>query len=188
MQYKIQKETQQFTSWRQIKANKSNLEVGDEVADAFVSGEEVTFVVVGKIGNNVIFATKDILRTLAQMNQRNTNKGGWEKSDMRWHLNNEVIHLLSPELREVIAVNPVTDDKLWLFSEREVFEKANYSDDTQKQFEYFKDQENRIKSGWWWMRSPYSSNTTNFVYVNAYGAVSISSASYSSGVCVGFCI
>lgn len=40
----------------------------------------------------------------------------------------------------------------------------------------------------WWLRSPNSSNSTNFVNVNNDGTVNNNNASYSNGVAPGFYI
>lgn len=69
---------------------------------------------------------------------------------MRRYLNEEVIALLPDEL--VAAIKPrkfgEEEDKLWLFSEMEVFGEHDWTEndpDRGFQFEYFKDHRNRIE-------------------------------------------
>ena len=40
----------------------------------------------------------------------------------------------------------------------------------------------------WWLRSPYSGNTNNFVMVNTSGNANNNNANNSRGVAPGFCI
>ncbi len=40
----------------------------------------------------------------------------------------------------------------------------------------------------WWLRSPHASNSNYFCYVDYYGYVNDYNASYSNGVCFGFCV
>lgn len=96
---------------------------------------------------------------------------------MRRYLNEEVIALLPDAL--IAAIKPrkfgEEEDKLWLFSEMEVFGEHDWTEndpDRGFQFEYFKDHHNRIKvdedgdAAWWWERSPYGSNSSSFCTVN----------------------
>ncbi len=118
---------------------------------------------------------------------------------MRRYLNKEVIALLPDEL--VAAIKPrkfgEEEDKLWLFSEMEVFGEHDWTEndpDRGFQFEYFKDRRNRIKvdeaggASWWWERSPRGSSSYNFCNVNSNGNAGGSGAGNTSGVCFGFYI
>ena len=133
------------------------------------------------------------------MNEDWTNEGGWLACDMRRYLNEEVIALLPDEL--VAAIKPrkfgEEEDKLWLFSEMEVFGDHDWTEndhDRGFQFEYFKDRRNRIKvdedgdASWWWERSPYGSNSDYFCGVYSNGYAGIVGAHDASGVCFGFYI
>ena len=118
---------------------------------------------------------------------------------MRRYLNEEVIALLPDAL--IAAIKPrkfgEEEDKLWLFSEMEVFGGHDWTEndpDRGFQFEYFKDRRNRIKvdedgsANWWWERSPYGSASNSFCYVNSDGSAHNGSADATSGVCFGFYI
>ena len=165
------KETRAF-NW----ANPGTLKVGDEIVETLKDGREVVFVVVDW-----------------------TNKGGWLTCDMRRYLNEEIIALLPDEL--VAAIKPrkfgKEEDKLWLFSEMEVFGDHDWTEndpDRGFQFEYFKDRRNRIKvdedgdAGWWWERSPRGSNSNYFCCVNSAGGANLNYAYFTGGVCLGFYI
>lgn len=133
------------------------------------------------------------------MNEDWTNECGWLACDMRRYLNKEVIALLPDEL--VAAIKPrkfgKEEDKLWLFSEMEVFGDHDWTEndpDRGFQFEYFKDRRNRIKvdedgdAHWWWERSPHGSDSSSFCVVISNGAAYYSSANVTGGVCFGFYI
>lgn len=182
------KETRAF-DW----ANPGTLKVGDEIAETLKDGREVVFVVM----DDGVIGLKNLLGYHC-MNKDWTNKGGWLASDMRRWLNSKVLALLPDELLAAIKSRKFGDeeDKLWLFSEVEIFGEHIWGagDEGDKQFEYFKDRRNRIKTdedgaaNWWWERSPIGSNSVNFCSVNSYGDASNNVASNTYGVCFGFYI
>lgn len=156
------KETRAF-NW----ANPGTLKVGDEIVETLKDGREVVFVVM----DDGVIGLKNLLG-YHHMNEDWTNEGGWLACDMRRYLNEEVIALLPDEL--VAAIKPrkfgEEEDKLWLFSEMEVFGDHDWTEndpDRGFQFEYFKDRRNRIKvdedgdADWWWERSPVGASPTS---------------------------
>ena len=184
------KETRTF-NW----ANPGTLKVGDEIVETLKDGREVVFVVM----DNGVIGLKNLLG-YHYMNEDWTNKGGWLACDMRRYLNEVVIEVLPDEL--VAAIKPrkfgeKEEDKLWLFSEMEVFGDHDWTEkdpDRGVQFEYFKDRRNLIKidedenASWWWERSPFGSNSNYFCAVNSVGNADFSRASANGGVCFGFYI
>lgn len=183
------KETRAF-DW----ANTGTLKVGDEIAETLKDGREVVLVVM----DDGVIGLKNLLGR-HYMNEDWTNKGGWLACDMRRWLNSEVLALLPDELFAVIKPRKFgdTEDKLWLFSEMEVFgehERTENDPDRGFQFEYFKNPANRVKfdedgdAKWWWERSPYASDSNSFCYVSGNGYASSSCAYLAGGVCFGFYI
>lgn len=183
------KETRAF-NW----ANPGTLKVGDEIVETLKDGREVVFVVM----DDGVIGLKNLLGYHC-MNEDWTNKGGWLACDMRRYLNEEIIALLPDEL--VAAIKPrkfgKEEDKLWLFSEMEVFGDHDWTEndpDRGFQFEYFKDRRNRIKvdedgdAHWWWERSPFGSSSNSFCGVGSGGNASYDGAGNASGVCFGFYI
>lgn len=149
----------------------------------------------GYVGQHLV----SVVTGYHHMNEDWTNEGGWLACDMRRYLNEEVIALLPDAL--IAAIKPrkfgEEEDKLWLFSEMEVFGDHDWTEndpDRGFQFEYFKDRRNRIKvdedgdASWWWERSPYGSDSNGFCSVDSSGDADISGASYAYGVCFGFYI
>lgn len=181
------KETRAF-NW----ANPGTLKVGDEIVETLKDSREVVFVVM----DGGVIGLKNLLG-YHRMNKDWTNEGGWLACDMRRYLNEEVIALLPDAL--IAAIKPrkfgEEEDKLWLFSEMEVFGEHDWTEndpDRGFQFEYFKDRRNRIKvdedgdAYWWWERSPYGSNSNHFCSVGSSGNAYSSSANNAYGVCFGF--
>ena len=143
------------------------------------------------------------------MNANCSNKGGWEDSDMRKWLLNNVLELFPDELSTVIC-NTIksttaggtsdkmvkTADKLFLLSEQEVFGRQIYSKGNEGHWYDWYRQENTLygkkypggERGWRWLRSPYGSNSTSFCSIYSSGSANGSYASNSDGVSFGFCI
>lgn len=188
------KETRKF-NW----ANPGVLKVGDEITETLKDGREVVFVVM----DEGVIGLKNCLREEHRMNDDWTNKGGWQACEMRRYLNEEVFAVLPDELQAIIKPRTLGcgentfEDKLWLFSEAEIFGEQDWIEkepDRGTQFEYFKDRRNRIKldadgdATWWWERSLYASSSGNFCVVSSDGIAYPNDASYSRGVCFGFYI
>ena len=150
---------------------------------------------------------KQLLFLIFEMNGEYTNDGGWEKCKMRNEYMNRLFKLLPTELQSVIAVVDkntsigneseelkTTQDKLFLLSQSEVFGNSSYSVDGEgEQYEYFKDQENRIahrngSSDWWWLRSPNVASSTSFCDVSSGGRATYAGAGGSYGVRPAFCL
>ena len=185
------KETRSFT-WSDF--DRSALKVGDEIAETLKDGREVVFVVM----DDGVIGLKDCLG-YHYMNSTWTNKGGWLASDMRRYLNEEVFALLPDELQAIIKPRTfgTEQDKLWCFSEMEVFGEHDWTEqdpDRGEQLEYFKTPANRAKCDedgdpvYWWERSPRASYSSYFCLVHSNGGANYSNADRSRGVCFGFYI
>lgn len=190
------KETKSF-SWADF--DRSVLKVGDEISEVLKNGEEVTFVIM----DDGVIGLKDCLREEHCMNKDWTNKGGWEATEMRRYLNEEVFAVLPDDLQAIIKPRTLGvglhtfEDKLWLFSEVEIFGEHDWTEkeeDRGMQFEYFKNPANRVKrdangdATSWWERSPYANSSASFCYVYSGGSAASNNASIAGGVCFGFFI
>jgi hypothetical protein len=159
----------------------------------------------GKAGMTLQMA--DCLAATAKMNSSNTNSGGWESCAMRTSNMATYLSQLTSAWQSVVKqVNKLssagsqsttiktTADKLFLLSEVEIFGSATYSVSGEgSQYAYYKAGNSKVKNvngsaHYWWERSPYASDTTNFCIVNSYGNANYSSASNSYGVAFGFCV
>ena len=93
-----------------------------------------------------------------------------------------------------------TTDYFFLLSEFEVFGSISYGNANEKnkqaQYAYYSAGNSKIKykhdgtstAALWWLRSPYASNSYNFVYVLTDGTVDYNIAYYSLGFAPGFCV
>lgn len=152
------------------------------------------------------FQMHDCYTETKQMNSSNTNSGGWQNSAMRTTHLPAILNMMPAEVKAAIrdvqkkssAGNQsssiqTTNDKLFLLSEIEIFGSTTYSFAGEgKQYAYYQAGNSKVKnlSGGannWWERSPYSSNSTSFCFVNSGGNANAYAASYSPGVAFGFC-
>lgn len=120
------------------------------------------------------------------MNESNTNKGGFDSSDMKRWLNEVVLRAFPEKLR-----NKVTEITLptygEIFGHDDFYE--NFEPDDDEQFEMMKRRGNRVCDFeddwcWWWLRNATKESLSSaiFAYVNSYGRPNYYAASHSSGV------
>ena len=149
---------------------------------------------------------KDCLKEEDKINKEDTNKGGWENSDIREWCNDGFAQSIPQSLQTIFKnfVNAThTDGKIVetvdlfaLPSEVEVYGGVRYSAQGEgMQFEFYKNPLNRIKclgsgghQAYWWERSPCSSYSTRFCLVASSGYAYIGSASSSRGLAPFGCI
>ena len=207
----VTKKASTDSSWaeiaRKIRSGESELKVGDEITFVDADGDPLT-VQVAHLNpyaeNEVAFVLKDCWKVEHEMNEGNTNDGGWKESAMRKWLNGEVFNSLPEDLRSVIKTREVRQDlggnalsvsydKLWLLSRKEVADYDTGSDADDIWFEIFAGEKSRVKSCGgqtypYWLRSPGTGNATHFRIVGSSGSVSYNYAGYSYGVAFGFLI
>ena len=165
----------------------------------------------GKAG--ITFGMKNLYYSQYSMNSSDTNVGGWDECLMRTDTMQTLFNNLPDELQSVIklvnkkatAGNKSTgivtsQDKLWLYSEVELdgTTSSGYRDEG-TQYEYWQshntnsDRIKKLNNGTgsaniYWLRSPYTSNSTYFRYISSDGNVNYYYASNSRGLCFCFCI
>lgn len=190
--------------------------VGD-TKDITVNGETLTMEIVGFNHDNltgggkagITFGMKHLMKDSRRMNASNTNSGGWTGSELHSWLTSTCYNGLPSELRSVIrAVDKKTSAggglttintnsmKIFLFSEKEVGlsdysvagEGENYARFTSNSVRTKKMSNGSGNVEWWWLRSPYSGNTSYFCAVDRNGEALHNNASISNGVCFGFCV
>ena len=164
----------------------------------------------GELSHNnagITFGIKEIMDGWFEMNADDTNVGGWETSKMRTVYMERIFKLLPPDVQAVIKLvgkptgigdgeNEIrfTEDKLFLLSEMEIRGENSYTADGEgMQYEYFKNGGSLIKERdgaayGWWLRSPNTTSSTNFISVVSSGSVRYGSASGAFGVSFGFCV
>lgn len=152
------------------------------------------------------FQMHDCYTETKQMNSSNTNSGGWNSCAMRSTHLPAILNLMPAEVKAAIrevqkktsagsqsSSIQTTNDKLFLLSEIEIFGSTTYSFAGEgKQYDYYKAGNSKVKNlngsaYFWWERSPFSSNSTSFCFVDSSGAAAATGASSSRGVAFGFC-
>lgn len=157
----------------------------------------------------VMVVVKDCMGKMHAMNDYATNKGGWKDSEMRKWLNEGVLPRLPKELQAMIVPRTIrqkidgeevqTQDKLWLPSFTEMFgaeAAAEWApcDLGDEQFELFDSERSHVKevpgrgTWWYWLRSPYASNSASFCMVRSSSDAGCGGASFALGVAFGFCL
>ena len=183
------------------------------------SRQEAEFVLMNAGGKDLVTATesgrttcsfvvglKDCLKEEDKINKEDTNKGGWENSDIREWCNDGFVQSIPQSLQTIFKnfVNAThTDGKIVetvdlfaLPSEAEVYGSTRYSVQGEgTQFEFYKNPFNRIKclgsgeyQATWWGRSPHSSYSTYFCIVHSNGGASYTNASDTYGLAPFGCI
>lgn len=165
----------------------------------------------GKAG--ITFGMRDLMANTRRMNSSNTNAGSYVGSAMNNFVSNDFFNGLPADLQTIIkSIKKVTGNsdgssswsetrtdnfKTWLFSEAEVFgTKTNSVGNEGSKYARFTSNSLRTKklsngsgsANYWWLRSPSFGDNYTFCVVSGNGDTSSSSASYSNGVCVGFCV
>lgn len=203
-------------NWKELYEEISNgyvnevLSEGDSISFQLKDGKHVSVTVAAKNlyqRNSVIFVFDDLLWK-HPMNDRDTNVGGWAKSNMADYLEGKILPLLPDELAEIISPRTITQrlggveykrtSKLWLPSLTEVrgetlsTKECDFGD---KQFPIFRTEKSRVKAlengytMWYWLRSPYVAYSTSFWLVSSGGTNNNGSVNYSCGVfpCFSIC-
>ena len=193
------------------------------VPDTWVAGDSKTMTIDGAdyqfdiVGKNhdtytaggiapLTFGLHDCYGTKYPMNSSNTNSTGWDGSKMRTETLPAILAKMPVNIQNGIrTVNKLTatsgssstiktaSDKLFTFSEMEVYGSAEYSYSGEgKHYDYYKAGNSKVKkvgsaASRWWLRSPRWNVSGGFCAVETDGSINNSGASNSNGVCFGFC-
>lgn len=122
------------------------------------------------------------------MNNKNTNNGGFEKSDLKKWMDSVLFMAFPDWLRDRITdlSIPTVGE---MFGHGDEWDNEHFEPDTDEQLPLMRERENRVaylKNEWEWgwlrnaMKKEYSS--ASFAYVNSSGTAACSSASNSRGV------
>ena len=150
--------------------------------------------------------SKDLL-TIHNMNPTDDTTGGYDASNMKSWINDEVLPQMQSEIRNalvpvtkisstyenkaVIVNGQSTIESLWIPSNYEMFGVMTY-ENTGATYSYFDSTAKRVRhnshgsADYWWLRSV--ANTVYFRYMNASGNADGGYASNTYGVVLGFCI
>lgn len=149
--------------------------------------------------------------TWFNMNNTDTNAGGWEACLMRKNVMPLIKAAFPSDLQAVIKTSTIfttqgngngactaTQDKVFLLAEYEVFGARSYASTQEqnylKQYSYYSVGNSKVKyrhnatttSARWWERSPFSEVSGSFSYVNDGGSADQNIAARSRGVSPAF--
>lgn len=153
--------------------------------------------------------------TVFNMNNSNTNAGGWSSSHMRSAVMPLIKAAFPADLQAVIKTSTIytdnaggqpqtlpeltaTQDDVFLLAEYEIFGTRSYANNREanylKQYAYYAAGNSKVKyrhnatstAAFWWERSPDSGSSNDFWHVNASGSATNRNASNSDGVSPAF--
>ena len=199
--------THKFNSFEVLRD--SALPLRTKVAITLTNNDVIAFDLVHKhaYGATNIFVIADCYGE-HYMNRMLTNKGGYNESDMRRHLREDILPLIPDDLKKLIIprtiIQNINDeivkpkngpDLIWLPSITEVdAEHPSSVDVDDVHFDFFDTEKSRVKeldphgTWWYWLRSATASSTSNFENVGSNGSAHNYGAGVAYGVCFGFCI
>lgn len=149
--------------------------VGDVIAFTLTDGEEVEALAVKQEHDGMVFCLVDCLNQEYSMNEEDTNRGGYEATDLRVKLNGEILDRFPAEIREKMVAF-ASGDYLRLPTEKEIFGCNDYGKDEPddvEQWEPMKQQKNRIafqgkgtnRWEWYWLQNPHKRSAAGFAGV-----------------------
>ena len=206
--------TNTFNSFDALKD--SALPLGTKVSFDLKNGNRVTFELAHKnaYGATNIYVIADCYGK-HRMNDTPTNKGGWNACDMRRHLREGIVPLLPDDLLKLIIPRGIRQklkgqiieptggsDAIWVPSYTEMVGLDIDGDNAQQcevdiddvHFDLYDTEKSRVKeldphgTWWYWLRSATASNSSHLEGVYNGGGANNYLASFSNGVCFGFCI
>ena len=175
---------------RMTEIETSDIEVGDRIHVAHYTAtcQEIT-------PKGALFLMDQYLDKRMPMNKKNTNKGGYAKSDLREALQSEEVLNIFADIRDHMV--PFDNgDLLRIPFHGEIFgqEDAEYFEpDGCEQWELMKDRKNRVAFRqncweWGWLQNKRKGSATYFCVVNDFGYAYDWNASNSLGVRPAFLI
>lgn len=145
--------------------------------------------------------------TWFNMNNANSNSGGWEASLMRKNIMPLIKAAFPSDLQAVIKTSTIftapntgnialteTQDEVFLLAEFEIFGARSYASTQEpnylKQYAYYAAGNSKVKymhnstaaAAFWWERSPGSNSSDFFCIVYGNGSANLNTANYSRGV------
>ena len=175
---------------RTYETETSTYEVGDVIAFELEGGEKVEAMAMRQEADGMLFLFVDCLKDEECMNEEDSNRGGFDASDLRMKLNHEIIERFPAEIREQMVAF-TNGDMLRLPTEKEIFGVNEYGEDEDdvEQFAPMKLRRNRIAfqglNGnweWYWLANKHKRSASHFADVANNGDAYYTNASNADGV------
>lgn len=176
---------------RMIKSDVDTFQVGDIINFTLSNGEQVQAMAMKQEQDGMIFLLVDCLRDEYRMNAENSNRGGYDASDLKESMDGEILARFPADLREKMI--PFANGSLLrLPTEKEIFGKNEYGTKEPEnvvQWEPMKLRRNRIAfqgmNGsweWYWLANKVKGSAAGFAGVSSGGRAAYAYASLSGGV------
>lgn len=165
----------------------TNIQVGDQIVIPLAELGEFTATAHKVTDEGVMFIFDNYI-TCRPMNNRSTNKGGFEKSDLKKWMDTVLLMAFPEELRDKIygLTLPTVGQ---IVGHEDEWDNKNLESDSDEQLPLMKECKNRIacfedQLTWGWLRNATKEefSSASFALVYYYGTASYSSASDSAGV------
>lgn len=165
----------------------TNIQVGDQIVIPLAELGEFTATAHKVTDEGVMFIFDNYI-TCRPMNNRSTNKGGFEKSDLKKWMDTVLLMAFPEELRDKIygLTLPTVGQ---IVGHEDEWDNKNLESDSDEQLPLMKECKNRIacfedQLTWGWLRNATKEEFSSafFARVNAYGYTDYYVASYSCGV------
>ena len=178
---------------RTIETDVNAFKVGDIIDFKLINGVKVQAMAMKQEEDGMIFCFINCLPGEYYMNDTDTNEGGYEKSDLRKKLNNEILNLFPAELMDMM-ISFDHGDLLRLPTEKEIFGENYYGEDEEspcvKWWKPMKKRRNRIAFDktkeenlqWNWLMNKVSESDAKFALVDAFGRANHIDASCSLSI------
>ena len=172
---------------RKQEIDTANIQVGDQMVIPLAELGEFTATAHKVTDEGVMFIFDDYV-TRRPMNNRNTNKGGFEKSDLKKWMDTVLYMAFPEELRDKIygLTLPTVGQ---IVGHEDEWDNKNLESDTNEQLPLMKKCKNRIacfkdQLAWGWLRNATKEEFSSayFARVDNYGNTNYSGASNSYGV------
>lgn len=172
---------------RKQEIDTANIQVGDQMVIPLAELGEFTATAHKVTDEGVMFIFDDYV-TRRPMNNRNTNKGGFEKSDLKKWMDTVLYMAFPEELRDKIygLTLPTVGQ---IVGHEDEWDNKNLEPDTNEQLPLMKKCKNRIacfedQLAWGWLRNATKEefSSARFAFVGYHGSPHYSGASTSDGV------
>lgn len=172
---------------RKQEIDTANIQVGDQMVIPLAELGAFTVTAHKVTDEGVMFIFDDYV-TRRPMNNRNTNKGGFEKSDLKKWMDTVLYMAFPEELRDKIygLTLPTVGQ---IVGHEDEWDNKNLEPDTNEQLPLMKKCKNRIacfedQLAWGWLRNATKEefSSANFAFVDYFGGTGFYLASYSRGV------
>ena len=179
---------------RTMKMKVQRFEVGDVIRFKLTDGEKVEAVAVKQVGSNMLFIHTDCLKKEYPMydEYNEDGYGDFGSSDLRKHLNSDILSRYPRKIREKIVAFD-DGDMLSITTEKEIFGTNEYGEEEiadVKQLECMKQLRNRIafqgfgtdEWEWYWLKNKKRNSASDFARADDSGYSDYYYAAGSGGV------